>query len=269
MPQSTVFRDSRSDRPARGGVPPARDPLRRAFAGALSFLLPTWCAGCELPGVDLCDACGVLLTPRARAGVLPDGTPVSTALDFDGVPARVIRALKEDGRTGLARPLGSALRAAILQATEDAMRARADPGAVVLVPVPASRAARRRRGYAVVEVLLRGAGARPVRLLAPDRAAGDQRRLGRGERARNVVGTMRARASTGSAVVVVDDVVTTGATLGEAVRVLRAAGVQVVGAVALAATPRRPRGGVRGEEAGELARREQGQSIRDIRVNRG
>ena len=235
MPPSTVPRDSRADPP---GEALRRALLPAAFAGALSFLLPTWCAGCDLPGADICAACEALLTPRPRARHLPDGTPLTTALDFEGVPACVIRALKEDGCTGLARPLGRALAGVL-------------PGEVALVPVPASRAAFRRRGYAVVEVLLRAAGARPLRLLGPARAAGDQRRLGRGERARKVVGTMRVRARPGVPVVVVDDVVTTGATLGEAARVLRAAGIEVVGAVALAATPRRhPRGGADGEDTG-------------------
>lgn len=263
-------------------MPPPTEPqdprrirrvLHDACAGALSFLLPTWCAGCDRPGVDLCDDCSALLVPEPRARLLADGTPLSTALDFDGVPAQVVRALKEDGRTRLARPLGPALRAAILGAGTRAARAGADPDAIVLAPVPPSRAAMRRRGYAVVEVMMRAAGAHPVRLLAPDRPAGDQRLLGRGERARNVVGTMRVRASTDAPVVVVDDVVTTGATLGEAVRVLRAAGVDVVGAVALAATPRRPHGGTgSGDVAGPAGRTSamrQGQSIRDIRVNRG
>lgn len=225
--------DPRADSPHRRG-------LRAAFAGALSLLIPTWCAGCDLPGVELCGACRALLMPRPRSSLFSDGTPLTTALQFDGVPASVIRALKEDGRTGLARPLGTALGDA-LEHGLGRVPGGAGAGGVAVAPVPASRAAIRRRGYSVVEVLLRGAGVRPVRLLAPGRAAGDQRRLGRGERARNVVGTMRVRASTALPVVVVDDVVTTGATLGEAVAVLRAAGVEVVGAVALAATPRRLR----------------------------
>jgi predicted amidophosphoribosyltransferase len=109
-----------------------------------------------------------------------------------------------------------------------------------VVPVPSSRSALRRRGFAVTDLLARRAGARPRRLLIPDRAAGgDQRELGIDDRARNVRGTMRAREADGARVVLVDDVVTTGATLTEAARTLRAAGAQVVGAVTVASTPRR------------------------------
>jgi predicted amidophosphoribosyltransferase len=109
----------------------------------------------------------------------------------------------------------------------------------VVVPVPSSRAAFRRRGYAVTDLLARRAGATPRRLLVPGRAGLDQRGLGRQERARNVGGTLRARRAEGMRVVVVDDVVTTGATLDEAVRVLRRAGADVVGAAAVATTPLR------------------------------
>lgn len=92
----------------------------------------------------------------------------------------------------------------------------------------------------MVEVLTRRAGHHPeTRLLRPARQGADQRGLGRDERVRNVAGTLRAAADArGQRVVLVDDVVTTGATLAEAIRVLRSAGAEVVGAVTLAATPR-------------------------------
>ncbi|WP_454261450.1 phosphoribosyltransferase family protein [Pseudoxanthomonas mexicana] len=66
----------------------------------------------------------------------------------------------------------------------------------------------------------------------------DQRLLGRTERAANVSGSMRARGAAGAAVIVVDDVVTTGATLVEAARALRAGGARVLGAATVASTTR-------------------------------
>jgi predicted amidophosphoribosyltransferase len=68
------------------------------------------------------------------------GLAVCSALDFSGVPARVLRAFKEDGRTGLARPLGGALAAAVA-------RVEGAGAEVAIVPVPSSRRAFRRRGY--------------------------------------------------------------------------------------------------------------------------
>src|SRR5690606_9889047 len=145
---------------------------------------------------------------------------------------RALRALKEEGRTELARPLAPALRAALTAAG-------AGHTGLVVVPVPTSRAAMRRRGYRVVDLLARRAGVATARLLRPARRAADQRNLGRADRARNVAGSMRARAGAGRRVVIADDVVTTGATLSEAARALAAVGVDVVAAVTVAATPRR------------------------------
>lgn len=202
--------------------------LRASLAEALSLVFPTWCAGCDALDVSLCDACRELLRVQP-AGQWLDGVEVRSALRFEGVPARVIRAYKQEGRTDLARPLGAAL----------AVAARPLAGDAVVVPVPSSRAAMRGRGYRAAELLAVRAGLRPRRLLRPAGAAADQRGLGRDARADNVRGTMRAYAAHGLRVVVVDDVITTGATLREAVRALRAAGADVLGAATVAATARR------------------------------
>ena len=163
----------------------------------------------------------------------------------------MIRALKEDGRTGLARALAPALRAAVDAAAERAgsgIRPGADDAMrVVVVPVPTSRAAYRRRGFRVVDLVAKRAAVPVARLLRPARVTADQRGLTRDARQRNVAGSMRATDAAGCRVLVLvlDDVATTGATLAEAARALRAAGAEVVGAAVIAATPRRgaPNGG--------------------------
>ncbi|QTV79418.1 ComF family protein [Microbacterium sp. NIBRBAC000506063] len=195
-----------------------------------AFLLAATCAGCDRPGTLLCASCRDALAPRPVRRESPSGLPLVAALPFEGVPARVIRRLKEEGETSLARPLGVALRSVLRDVGADA----------ALVPIPTSRAAFRRRGYRVPELLLRRAGYRPRRLLLPARAAGDQRELGRVERARNVRGSMRVAAATRpTRVVIVDDVTTSGATFDEAARVLAASGIHVVAGVAAASTPMR------------------------------
>ncbi|NYF15883.1 putative amidophosphoribosyltransferase [Microbacterium sp. AK009] len=210
--------------------------VSESLADALALLLPVECAGCDTEDQALCAGCRGALVPRPTRRLLDGGVEVHSALAFEGVAARVIRCLKEDGRTGLATPLGSALRAAVLAAgvTEDA----------VLVPVPSSRAAMRRRGFAVAPLLIRRAGFRGVTLLAPARATADQRGLDRDARARNVAGSLRVRMGRAARmrdrpIVIVDDVLTTGATLLEAARALRTAGLVVTGAATVAATPRR------------------------------
>lgn len=199
--------------------------LRTALADALALVLPVSCAGCDAPDVELCPSCTAALAPQPTRRVLESGLIVHSALTFDGVVARSIRALKEEGRTALARPLGAALEAL--------------PVSALLVPVPSSAAAMRRRGFRPVELLARRAGWESRRLLCIARQPGDQRGLGRAQRRANVAGAFAARHAAGREVVIIDDVLTTGATLDEAARALRAGGAHVAGAVTLAATTQR------------------------------
>lgn len=205
--------------------------MRVALDGALSLVFPVWCAGCDEPDAALCAACRQHLVPQARARTVED-LEVWSGLDFDGVAARVLRAAKEEGRTALLRALAPALAAAV-----DEALAHAPPVPVCLVPVPSSPAALRRRGFRVVEVLTTRAGLPTERLVRTGGRAADQRGLGRQERAQNVAGRMTARGADGRAVLIVDDVVTTGATLLETARALTAAGARVVGAATVASTP--------------------------------
>lgn len=207
--------------------------VRQACADALALLLPESCAGCGQGDVALCAPCASALVPAPEDRELPGGVRVVSALAFTGVPARVIRALKEEGRTGLARGLAPALRECVRTLAQEAI----EP--VVVVPVPTSRAAFRRRGYRVVELVARRAGLSPRRVLRPTRQTADQRGLGADGRRANVEGAFRAGRLNGASVVVIDDVVTTGATLQEAVRALEAAGARVIGAATIAATRRR------------------------------
>lgn len=201
--------------------------VRRTCGEAASLLLGSCCAGCSVPGAALCTTCRTELAPTPRTIRTPSGLPVTALLTFDGVVARCIRALKEEGRTGLVAALARPLSPEITR----------EPDAYV-VPIPTSAAAFRRRGYRVAELLVRGAGARPRRLLRVGRAVADQRGLGRGDRLRNVHASMRVRGRPYvGAVVLVDDVITTGATMDEATRALADRGFRVVGRVALAATP--------------------------------
>lgn len=196
----------------------------------LALVLAASCAGCDRIGAVLCPSCRRALRAAPLTVRTPGGQSVRAALEFTGVGARCIRALKGAGQTRLAAPLGAALAAVIDLEGIDGV-----------VPIPTSRAAFRTRGYRVTENLLRAAGVSPVRMLRHVGRHRDQRSAGVEERARNVRGSFVARPTHATRVVLMDDVVTTGATLDEGCRVLREAGVEVVRTIALAATPRRVR----------------------------
>lgn len=208
------------------------DRIARAVAAAIALLLPIACAGCEIPGVGLCTRCRASLEPRVVTVDL-DGLAVHAALRYEGAAARVIRAYKEDGRTDVRRRLAASLGSALTAAA-------AGERDLLAVPVPGGSARARRRGYRIVEDLLRCARVRPDRMLVWARRAADQRELAREERFANLRGAFSARGiAPGARVVIVDDVATTGATLAEARRALTSAGAIVVGAAVVARTPLR------------------------------
>lgn len=220
---------------ASGSSVTARAGVRRLIREVADFAFASECAGCGAPGAALCPGCEAALVPcpvRTHVG----GVALCAGLAFEGVQASVLRAIKEDGQTSLIRPLRPALAAAVDVLREEAGAARRID---VVVPVPTSRAAFRRRGFRVPDLLARSTGIPVLRALVPARRIRDQRGLDERERHRNVADALLAdRAGGGAVALVVDDVITTGATCAEAARALRAAGFVVLGAAAVAATPR-------------------------------
>jgi predicted amidophosphoribosyltransferase len=212
------------------------------LAALLDLVLPRSCTGCEAPGSGLCASCRAVLAARplglVRPSPCPAGLPEVAALSsYAGEVQRLLLAHKEKGQLGLTKPLGRALAAAVRVHGLDPV----DP--VVLCPVPSSRAAVRQRGHDHAMRLARAAsrtlGLEARRLLVPARTVADQAGLTTRQRADNVAGALRATGVPALPVVVVDDVMTTGATLVEAARALRAQGHLVAGAAVVAATRRR------------------------------
>ncbi|GAA4752733.1 ComF family protein [Amnibacterium soli] len=205
------------------------------LAGFLQELvLPVDCAGCGAAGPALCRDCRARLAPRVTLRTV-DRLPVTSALAYRGVVQPVLVAFKNEGRTGLAPPLAEALRAAV-----EAAVAGVDGDGLLLVPMPRTRRSAVERGYDPVRLLLCRARLPHVDALRLVRRPGDQVRLGRDARFANVErGTAARMRLDGRRVLLVDDVVTTGATLTEAARAVRAAGGAPVGAATVASTPLR------------------------------
>ncbi|MGH0031530.1 MAG: phosphoribosyltransferase family protein [Myxococcota bacterium] len=235
--------------------------MRDLFAGLLDLWLPPACAACGEPTEHaLCARCTAAL-PRIPAGrcALCQERPAAPGRGdrcaacarrrgpllacvagcwYEGDAAAWIRAYKYARRRGLSAD--DRLRVCAL-AGETLARAPAEPPDQV-VPVPLHRRRLRARGFnpalAVARHLARARGVplRP-RALARCRDTPSQTGLSRSGRRRNVRGAFRAPAPVPARVWLVDDVVTTGATLAEAARVLRRAGAKQVVALCAARTP--------------------------------
>jgi predicted amidophosphoribosyltransferase len=219
------------------------------LAEAAGVLVPTVCAGCGADAAEValrhgvCAGCrGHLVPHTTEVGGRRLGFAVFAALEYQGVVAGVLGAVKERGRTDALAALAPALAASVATALVE----RHLTERLLFVTVPSAPSAVRRRGFRPVDELLRRAGHPASRTagLGVARSVRDQAGLSASDRAANLHGAFRARGPLrGRGVLLVDDVVTTGATLTEAARAVRAAGAEVVSAACLAHTPRRHTGG--------------------------
>ncbi|MCL2782466.1 MAG: ComF family protein [Propionibacteriaceae bacterium] len=207
---------------------------------ALDLYLGGRCHGCNTPGRSPCPDCRVALLPQPQLHTRPglDATLV-TGVRYDTAMPFVI-AFKDRDAWQLTAVLGSTLAGAVRHLLDDAGIPLEHRHLLVLVPVPSAAEAVRRRGFDHTATLAswvsRRLGLRWSPLLKRVTAVGDQVGRSADQRQNNQAGTMRARPG-GQMVVVVDDVITTGATASEAVRALRRAGHHVLGVAGIADTP--------------------------------
>lgn len=223
---------------------------RRAVLDAWAVLAPTQCSGCGVPDRALCGACRLSLVSQVHE-CDRDGQVIWAALDYSGTVRRVLGNFKDGGRTDAAAALAVPLRQAIIQALSRIDELARVPAVtdVHLVTIPSTAAAFRVRGYHPVELVLRHARLAATPVLDLVAATTDQVGLGRDERVRNKTGSLRARGDlTSFRCLIVDDILTTGATVLEARRAVGAAGGEVLGFATLAETRRRIPDGRRSRE---------------------
>lgn len=243
----------------RAGLAGGWAELSATWADLTDLVLPVGCAGCRdrvrlRQGV--CPRCVAELRalrpgPARPTPAPPDLPPCQALGPYRGPLRETLLAYKERGRHGLARPLGRLLAEVVAAAV-------GAPRPVLLVPVPATaRAARARHGDHLTRLARHAAGrlrlagwpvalAHPVRALPrPDSAgldsAGRAVAASAGFRLRPGSADRLREAAWGRSVVLLDDIVTTGATLAAVTRLLTGTGVPVDAAALLAATVRRYR----------------------------
>lgn len=210
----------------------------------LDLVLPLECGGCGARSTRWCDTCANdlavdpdephLVSPRVDPGV-----PVFSLGRYAGARRQAIVAVKEHGRADLVEPLGGALGAGL----DHMLTWGVVETPLTVVPAPTRRwAARRRGGDPVTRITLAATSGEPDVTVVPalrTRAfVADSAGLSSADRQRNIAGRVKLVRPAGllaGDVVVVDDVVTTGATASESVRVLQRAGVAVAAVLAIAA----------------------------------
>jgi predicted amidophosphoribosyltransferase len=238
--------------------------LTTALAEAWALVAPVDCAGCGAHDRVLCTLCAAglrahlqhaeLRGDHRQAGAVEPAAlepvalelariPLVAALSYEGVVRSVMLAYKNEGRTELARSLAAPLDAAVTAVWNGS-------DAELLIPVPGSRSGTARRGFGPVALVARRAGLVLTPALRAVGSGPEQKSLTLEQRRAAGAGQLHTPKSgserwqvralvRGRRVVLVDDVVTSGATLRAAVRALHAAGAEVVGCAAIAATPRR------------------------------
>lgn len=225
-------------------------PAAGSWAEAMAWLRPYFCPGCLQALVPLehplCACCGTMVSggdgPEPLCAACRDQTPAfdraRAAFAYRGSLREVIQCLKYRGKTQLARPLGRLMHAVY--------RSFWQPPAVDLIlPVPLHQRRLRERGFNQALLLVRrwpraaGEPRMPLdcSVLVRTRATAPQAGLDRSARRANISGAFAVRHPervAGRRLLLVDDVITTGATVGECARVLKQSGAAGVDVLALA-----------------------------------
>jgi len=217
--------------------------MRKSFYPLLDLVYPKRCPGCHLPSPSICESCKSFwqkqtISITLRKKQVSDLLVVSVAQYRDEVRA-VLLAYKEDGE----REAGKVLTEALLQAR----RGISNYSVCAFVPIPSNPKSVRRRGRDFMldlcnQVAIQS-GDKVLSIIKVNRDVQDQSKLSEKERSQNLVGAFdcgpkNLKLLAKFPIILVDDLLTTGATLREAQRALRQRGVIPIGAITAAHTAR-------------------------------
>jgi len=197
--------------------------------GLLDVIFPSRCAVCETPGPNLCQGCDFVLEPKPHFFQRGQVQGLA-ATSYSAEVSKLLVAFKDRGQFALARELGRLMDPLVLELLQV-------PGWVYLVPAPSRIQNFAKRGFQPSLLLARQLAnrvptARVMNCLVLDAEVLDQVGLSSAERIANLRGSMRLNQSVaGKTVFLVDDVVTTGATITEAFETVVLGGAITLGAL--------------------------------------
>lgn len=201
----------------------------KILAELSQLLFPTRCFGCNVLGLSICTSCRLEWIPHYYKRHI-DSLNVHSAVVYSGTASRIILAAKENGIQGADNLIISAIMHVINKSTVDASY-------LTLIPVPSSKQSQRRRGRSFIvdltEQISYLSGISMKDCLQLSRRVSDQSGLTKRQRSLNMRGAFSLKTGTNlrGDLVLIDDVVTTGATLKEAARALNSQGSHPFGTV--------------------------------------
>jgi predicted amidophosphoribosyltransferase len=203
------------------------------------LIFPSRCIGCSQLGISICSVCRKSWHSHIyhrTIKVLDTSYPVISAVEYSPIASRVLLRAKEANQEAADQLLVNALSHSLRYFLKNF-------GFGDLVPIPSRRSATRKRGRDFMQEITgsvaKNESINSLQILQHQRAVRDQSQLNSQQRSRNIAGAfstsfnlaeMRDSGNIGP-LIIVDDLVTTGATLAEAIRALRTAGFPVLGAV--------------------------------------
>ena len=220
----------------------------KLFSDLLQLILPIECIRCSVLGKILCDQCfGIVnsqVTAKSFSIVERERLfTIKSCLPYDQIAARIILGAKDRANENLENLVIEILKIA---------RSHFPPN-LVIVPIPSSSQARRERGrdftYDLARAVARTTGDHVVASLKQVRRRKPQKSLTAQERLRNMAGALtfdinapgitavRSDMRSQAKFLLLDDVVTTGATMREGIRALQASGAHCIGGISAAFSP--------------------------------
>ena len=194
------------------------------------LIFPSRCIGCSALGLEICSQCRRSWHPhiyRSWSHTAPH-FPIFSAIPYSPIAGKVILSAKENGISSADRLIVSALKHALRYSIEE-------KGEATLVPIPSRKSVARLRGRQFItelsRQLSRETGLTLCENLRHTRVVKDQSSLDARSRFANIDGALISQKFFSGKAFLIDDLVTTGATLNEAARALRMQGIEVAAAV--------------------------------------